>query len=486
MSLLTGRVSAETGYAGSPPGSRRDDLRYIVWEGALSSIFVVLTGGAFVAGMALMLGAGDFEISLLAALPLLAQATQPLSVLLPKFAEDRRRLSVWGLTLGRQIWWLAVPLLFLKGQWELFALLVLVGMSSIATMLVTPVWLSWVSDIVPREIRGRFFGARSAMVAGSTLMFAILGSLVLDWTRDADRESLGYAVVVAIAATAAGLGSTVLSRVSEAPMPAPLLRDKTVHWARPIRDREFRRILRVFSAWNFAIGISAPFFAPHMLVNLKMSFLLIGLYSAGAAVVAVASNRSWGALIDRFGSRAVLTFCAVGIGLVPLIWLIPRAGYLWILSFEVVYAGWLWTGFNLAAFTLPIDKSPRNDRAYYLAWFAAVTGVAFFVASLLGGVLAEILSDFSLKAGRQTFLNYHILFVISALLRLASAGLMLVLTDRSEQRLPVMVQQMSYAVLRWLLMGRLIVPCPPDIMDNSKPEHKGPDDHLSRTDRTTQ
>ena len=476
MSLLTSRVSAESDHAEPAPASRRRDMAKIVWEGALSNVFVVLTGGAFVTGLALMLGASDFEIGLLVALPFLAQAAQPLSILLPKVAERRKRLSVWGITFGRQIWWLAVPLLFLQSGWALAAFLVVVTVSSMATMLVAPVWLAWVSDIVPREIRGRFFGSRSAMVAASTLVFGILGSIVLDWTKAADHEPLGFAIIIAVSVVAAGLGSMVLSRVSDKPVLTSLRPVGKGSWARPIRNREFRRILRVFCAWNFAIGISAPFFAPHMLVNLKMSFLLIGLYSAGASIVAVASNRTWGVLIDRFGSRAVLTFCATGIGLVPLVWLLPRADFLWILVLEVVYAGWLWTGFNLAAFTLPIDKSPHDDRTYYLAWFAAVTGLAFFAASLLGGVLAESLADFSWTVGQQTFLNYHIIFVISALLRIASAGLMLVLTEPSEQRLPMMVQLMGYAVLRWLPMGRQIVPFPPDIMENSKPDHKGPGD----------
>ena len=473
MGLLTSHNPANPGLAASSQVSRRDDLAKIVWEGALSNVFVVLTGGAFVTGLALMLGANHFEIGLLAALPFLAQAAQPLSILLPGVNENRKRISVWGITVGRQLWWLAIPLLFLQSGWALAAFLVLVTMSSIATMLVTPVWLSWVADIVPKEIRGRFFGARSAIVAASTLVFGVLGSLVLDWTRHHGKEPLGFAIVIGASVVAAAFGSIVLGRVSDRSWTKPAPPVSQGGWARPVRNPEFRRILRVFSAWNFAIGISAPFFAPHMLVNLKMSFLLIGLYSAGASIVAVASNRSWGALIDRFGSRSVVTFCAAGIGLVPLIWLLLRPDFLWILIFEAAYSGWLWTGFNLAAFTLPIDKSPGDDRTYYLAWFAAVTGLVFFAASLLGGALAESLADFSWTVGKQTFLNYHILFVISALLRIASAGLLLVLTEPAERRLPLMVQLMGYAVLKWLPLGRQIVPFPENGVENEVPDRAG-------------
>jgi MFS family permease len=451
----------------------RRDLRMIVWEGALANAFVILTSGAFITGMALMLGANDFEIGLLAALPFLAQAAQPLSSLLPNVNERRKRISLWGVTLGRQTWLLAIPLLFLKGDWVLPAFLLVVTLSSLANMLVAPVWLGWISDIVPRDIRGRFFGVRSAGVAATTLVFSILGSLVLDWFMARDHSAGGFTIILVMAALAGAVASIVLSRVSDRPAPAALSPAVRGDWLRPVRDPKFRRLLRLFVAWNFAIGISAPFFAPHMLVNLKMSFFLIGLYSAGQSLIAMASNRPWGALIDRFGSRSVLLFCATGIGLIPLFWLPLRSDYLWLLIIEMIYSSFLWAGFNLAAFTLPIDCSPRDDRTYYLAWFATVTGLAFFAASFLGGLLAESWSDFSWVVGKQNFLNYHIIFVISAGLRTASAALLYALTEPSERKIPMMVQLMGYAVLKHLSFGRQIIPFAVDGNDNQSDEERG-------------
>jgi MFS family permease len=277
------------------------------------------------------------------------------------------------------------------------------------------------------------------------------------------------------------LATVVLKRVSDVPPLAVPAGSPAAHggWARPVKDVEFRRILRVFGAWYFAIGISAPFFSPHMLLNLKMSFFLIGMYSAAAAIVAIASNRLWGALVDRFGSRSVLSFCAAGIGLIPLIWLFPRADFLWVLAIEAVYSGWLWAGFTLAAFTLPIDKSPRDDRTYYLAWFAAVTGLTFFAASILGGMVAESLAGFHWNVGKQTFVNYHIIFVISSLLRVASAGLMLVLTEPAERRIPMMIQVIGHEVLKMLPLWRQAAPPEADKSVQKESNNTGPDDQVS-------
>ena len=474
MNLLASLFGYQVGPAGHETSALRSDLHKIVWEGALANIFVVLTSGAFVTGMALMLGANDFEIGLLVALPFLAQAAQPLSSLLPRVNEKRKRISVLGVTLGRQTWLLAIPLLFVKGEWVLPIFLLIVTLSSVANMLVAPVWLGWISDIVPRDIRGRFFGARSASIAVTTLVFSILGSLVLDWFNTREQAPGGFAAILVVAAIAGAVASLVLSRTTDRPArPRAVSQVAPGDWLRPVRDPEFRRLLRLFVTWNFAIGISAPFFAPHMLVNLKMSFFMIGLYSAGQSIIAVASNRPWGVLIDRFGPRSVLIFCATGIGLIPLFWLPLRSDYLWLLAVEMVFSSFLWAGFNLAAFTLPIDTSPRDDRTYYLAWFATVTGLAFFAASFLGGILAESWSTFSWPVGKQIFLNYHIIFVISAGLRMASAALLYVLTEPSERKIPMMVQLMGYAVLKHISLGRQIMPFAVEGTDNQTNDEPG-------------
>ena len=436
---------------------RRRDLRQIVWEGSLANIFIVLTGGAFITGMALALGASDFEIGLLTALPYLAQSAQ---LLAPWFGErlgSRKKITLWGLLVGRQIWWLVIPLLFLGGGWRLSVFLILVALSALATTAVVPTWLAWVSDIVPERIRGRFFGARNAAIAISTLVSSILGSLALDWLRAAGREALGFAVLIGAAALAAVLAARSLFLVHDTEPSRALAVRSLGDLIKPLTDRSFRSLLRVFCAWNFAIGLSAPFFAPQMLLNLRMSFFLIGLYSSGTSLIAIALNRPWGAAIDRFGSKSVLTLCAAGIGLVPLIWLFPRADFLWLLIFEGIYSGALWAGFTLAAFTAPIDESPRRERALYLAWFAVVTGLAFFTASLIGGLAAEAMAGLALQVGPQTIVNYHVIFVLSAVLRLAAAGLMVAFKEPAQVGLPVMVQMMGYAVLKRMPLGRQIL-----------------------------
>jgi MFS family permease len=325
-------------------------------------------------------------------------------------------------------------------------------------MVSTPAWLSWMADVVPHRIRGRFFSRRNVAVAVATIAATVVGSLILDWTRLHNYEAMGFAAILLVAALGGLLAWRAMNRIPEVGRRAEDNNSIRVDVLAPLRDRGFRKVLVIFAFWNIAVGLSAAFFAPHMLLNLKMSFFQIGLYSCAAATVAILSSRLWGGFIDRYGSKAVLNICAFGISLVPLVWLLIQKDSLWILIPEAIYSGLLWAGFNLAAFTLPLDRSPRTSRTVYLSVFAAVTGLAFFGASIMAGFTAEYFSDWSQTMFGLTFINYHLLFVWSAILRIFTAALIASFHEPAEMRLPVAIQLMGYAVLKRMSIGRQLFP----------------------------
>jgi len=72
---------------------------------------------------------------------------------------------------------------------------------------------------------------------------------------------------------------------------------------------------------------------------------------------------------------------------------------------------------------LTFQLSPRAERPFYLAVFATAGGLGFAVASMLAGLLASQLpTRFDLA---ETWTNLHVLFMLSALARLAASILTL-------------------------------------------------------------
>lgn len=445
----------------SNKGNHRDAhqkwLRYCTIEGAFANVFITYTGGAFITGLALLLGANDFQIGILAAIPFLSHLSQLSSTYIASLFKGRKRAVVALSAIGRQIWWIVPFILLADFEWRLEAMLLVVLLSNVCIMAVTPSWMAWIADIVPDRLRGRYFGMRNTALAISTAITALAGGVILDLARSHNHESLGFAIIIALSCLFAGVALVILRKIPDPHRGDPPSLFSWPGMLEPLKNRSFRRLLFVFFAWNFSIGISAPFFAPHMLSNLGMSFTLISLYSVAAVVAAILLNRPWGALIDRFGSKPVAAFCAFGIAFIPLVWLFPRRGFLIILAFEALYTGALWTGFNLAAFNIPLANSPKQNRSSYLALFNVATGLAFFAASTIGGILTESWSGIAWKAGPQTIVNYHIIFVVSAVLRLISAGLITTFHEAKEKSVPIMMQFMGYAMLKRLSVGRQLL-----------------------------
>jgi hypothetical protein len=146
-------------------------LRLSTWEGVWATVWMVLTTGPFQVGFARLLGASDFHLGLIAALP----AAVGLLQLPASLRQSDSRL------LGRLLW-VPIALLPLLApaplRLPLFLLLLLV--SSALLTIVVPAWTSWMSEIVPAETRGRYFARRNTLAG----IVAMLVPLPAGWALD--------------------------------------------------------------------------------------------------------------------------------------------------------------------------------------------------------------------------------------------------------------------------------------------------------------
>src|SRR5919112_5602809 len=76
-------------------------LKYIIGDGLATEAMTALTGGAFLVAMALLLGATNFQIGLLAALPTFTNTFQLISVWLVRRYNNRRAIAVICALLAR-------------------------------------------------------------------------------------------------------------------------------------------------------------------------------------------------------------------------------------------------------------------------------------------------------------------------------------------------------------------------------------------------
>jgi hypothetical protein len=428
---LTGAPASDRTPRQPPTPGRplRRSLNAAVAEGAFAEIFAACATGAVITGWALYLGASAAMIGLLGALPVGAQVAS-LPAAWFTGARSRKAVALWAVGISRLTFLplLALPTLDAQQGTKLHLFLGIVAISTLASVIGNSAWVAWMGDLVPDRLRGRFFGRRTIFLNVAGTITSLGAAILLDrlapmgWTGAALSGLTG-------AACLAGVVSVVLMRRQhEPPVAAEPGLPAWQALGLALRDRRARPFLGYLLAWNAAVGISASFFAYHMLTNLQTGFLVVAAHGVGVAMVRIASARFWGHAVDRIGAGPVVVFCSFGIAAVPVTWFFVTPDRLWPIALDAVFAAFLWSGHNIAAFDLTIGLAPRASRPFYLGAFAAAGGLGFGAASMLAGQLAALIPTHFVLAG-EAWTNLHVLFLLSALGRLASAGLSLRLHD---------------------------------------------------------
>ncbi len=416
-----------------PPLNRLEVLRALRisnWEAVHATVHASLTGGAFQTGFAIWLGASDIGIGIASAIPTIAALVQLVSSYFVERAGERRRISAWCSVVGRSLWLpiLLVPFLLPSGS-RLAAFLVLLLASSVLLNWQVPAFTSWISDLVPPDHRGRYFGRRNMLAGITTMVVALPAAWFLDMATKAHRypEAVGFGVLFGVAAVFGVFSFACLLRQPEPPMAqaAPEgglgLAGVLAFYRAPFADKVFRRFM-VFSAL-FAMGqfLAAPFYTTYALKELKLDYMWLQIMGVAASFTAMLSMPMWGYLGDKFGNKPVMVLAVAGVATQPLPWVFCSpsrpALTIAILIANSLVGGVVWSGVGLLQFNMLIECSPSERRSVYVGALSATTGAMGGLAPVLGGLILSATDSLHVAAFGHAVSNFHLLFLINALLR---------------------------------------------------------------------
>lgn len=415
--------------------------RISILEGSLAQVHITITTGSLLTAYALALGADAFQIGLVGAFTALATIGSLLGSQLVGKIGRRKPISLSASVGGRVLWGVLCFLPFVGlepgAAFVIFLIVILLGNGLVN--LSGTAWLSWMTDLVPIERRGRYFGLRNTVLGGIAMAVSFLAGRTYDAFLARGERMEGLAAVFGAAVASSALAGIVLGRQWEPPLRGESPRSLGEVVRQPIANRRFRRLLTFMILWSIATGIAGPFFGAHMIQNLGMSFSTIAIYSILAGSVNLVTQPLWGRVIDRVGNRPVLAFNLVGVFLLPLFWLLATPDRLWPIWTDAVLTGLFWPGYSLAGFNLVLATAPEENRSAYLGVQAMAVGIATFLAALAGGWAARLLSGFSAEWLGVTLVNFHILFAVSSVLRIALLPMALRLRESGARPVAALV-----------------------------------------------
>jgi MFS family permease len=378
-------------------------------------------------------GARGLEIGLIIAAPRLVGVLRIATPALMRLVGNRRRFAVLAYFTSAALLiafpFVTAPEMLPSRQLSLTSLVVLWTAYHFCEFLGTIALWSWIGDLVPRSIRGRFVGKRGAwMNAGQVLgmiggaAFTLGWQFYLDTTNQSANPWPSYVGCVICGAFMFALAALMLARV---PNVSPSASPKVTGWREiwlPFRDRAFLRYLAYGGWFSLANGITGSAQMMFQMSVLNISYAT-RLAMDGTSQGIQSTMMPWiGREIDRRGNVPVLVISQllVAAGLLFFVvatpqtwWLVAGAYLLW-----VAYAG-----INVAMPNLVLSLTQQESYAAYAAAWFAWTQLVYAISSLIGGMLLDWLGTHWGETSR--FLGnpgyFAVIFLLGFVLRLVAA-----------------------------------------------------------------
>ncbi|MEH1970171.1 MFS transporter [Nostoc sp.] len=433
-----------------PKDTIRTSLKASTADSVLAAVYSLGTGGILLSNFLVELGASPVVFGMLSSIPMLVNLIQPLGAYLSERSTSRFQYSLRTHGIGRLLW-LVLVIGIASVSWGVFnthqlviLTLLIVLFSNLLGGLGTASWLSWVAMIVPRRLRGRYFGTRNSAASLTNLVCVPMAGLVVSHWYGGSLQGYGVVLLIGIVFGIVGLGCqyfqvdmnpqsqntcsgklpqtgkiqaevakdevTTLPESNCQPyIPTPQNQSDNSIW----KNSNFLRFLLYFSFWTLAVNLSSPFFNLYMLDTLDLDVSYVTIYNSLQAGATLLMLILWGKLADKIGNRPILICVGILVAATPLLWLGIGVNHLdiWLwLPLLHILLGSTWAAIDLCNNNIQLAIAPIKNQSIYFAIAAAVAGAS----GALGATIGSFIVQFAQFGGLLG------LFALSSLFRLAA------------------------------------------------------------------
>jgi len=391
----TPRVSIA--YGGFKPGELRRALWLILIAWFFGASFSgIVSGAAIISFLTKYLKTNDLQFALIMAAGPVAVAFQFLGSFVTERTGRTKVNFLIFVTLHRLLWigvaLVPICLMHATSTVQIWAVGIIIFLSAAIANYGGAGWPTWMSEIIPRSLAGRFFGIRSSL---GMVAMVVIGTAVSYLLDRFDGQGWMYALVFAVAGIMGAVDILSFLPIRDLQRPpdttgTPLLSLLVLPW----KEVGFRNYLfYMFIAW-ISYNCMGPFVGRYCMDAVKnqgmamnVSMTNIVLFVVPILAMAVFSP-FWGRAVDKLGPRSVLAASSLMAVIVPLGWLFMRPGWFWQVVVLSIIGGITWPGVDQATVFMQIKGFPQQYNSVFNATFLVVSGIAGTVGIFIGGLLA--------------------------------------------------------------------------------------------------
>jgi MFS family permease len=425
----------------------RTQLRLITFCACLAMIYGACENSPVATEFFRSLGADDVQFGLLGGIPMIMLAVQFAGAYVASRIPRRKPWFI-ALAAASRCAYLVVavlPLLFHgAAQRRLVpAMIAILSVSGAVSNLIVPLWFSWMGDLIPRRILNRYWGERMRY---TTLVWAMANLAVTVFAFYAGRLTpVSLFFFLCCVGTVAGVVDILLFVFVEEPPAAPVRQRNALRMLlEPLRHPEYRTLLAFSCAFSASAMFAAAFMRLYVLKVLDMGVWRTALIWSAVSLGSTCVARTWGFVADRHGHRPVILLCVYFKPIVAAVFLLVTRGTAFaVLTVTFFFDSMLNAGHGIATNGYMLKMAPRENRSMFVASMMALAGISGDIGAIGGGYMLRHTEWFSLNFLGREWENYHLLFLVSTMLRVLCIPLAVRIREPESDRTGVVASYLA-------------------------------------------
>lgn len=273
-------------------------------------------------------------------------------------------------------------------------------------------FLPWMTQLVPEAVRGQYLSRDQMCGALAFLGTGIVNAL---FVTGADSD-YAFAAMFAGSFVAAQVSLWFLRRVPDVPVARDHSGRGMVPWQAMLRFPPFRRLVIYNVVMCSAFAAAGIFWVPFLRDYHQASDGKILAIGAVGNAVAVGSLAFFGAIIDRVGSRPLLTLSGLAFVGHFALWGALAGGVqdlTWgAIAVMQVLAGVGGSLFNLANTRLAMATVPAVGRSHYFALFSVIQNLTLGLLPIAWGIALDSLREWRWSMGAWEWNPYSLMYLV--------------------------------------------------------------------------
>jgi hypothetical protein len=402
----------------------RGDQKLFILESMLINSANVITGGVFLTGLMLSMGATDFMVGLISSSGAWALMLSLASSIVMESVKRKKALLTWVLLSFRLLTALPafLPAAMGRGLPTALAASGMIITGNLIFSVFNTGFFIFYMDSLPKEGRVNFIYARMFYLRIAYTVFSVGMGILLDLMH---KSYAGFVAVFSTGLLVGLLDVLVLSRIkgnegSAVRSGESLLslgpRGIGKKLVEPLKNGRYVRYLVFTFALFFFQSMSSSYTSLYQYKYLNLSVVFISVYTACTYVIMILVTRKWAAFEQRVGRLRVLALSALLMSLDFLVYGFLTTKSLWIIILSPIFQGLGASGYWACALPYRYDLMPAEGKTVYEGWNGLFFGAACLLGALAGGKLQLVLPGFA----TGFFSVFQLIYLMSFVMAVAS------------------------------------------------------------------